>query len=591
MYSFRFGRSLGRWLIGLGVLAAFPFVGAGVASASMGGAPPATTNFRPDLRTVHILTGINAGRVQFCFDKPITIAAASSAEFALGGYRWDTILTGFVGLTPVLDATGDCAIVTMALDHSGSEADLNSYTFGTVQPGAVTASISGGQPNLADSSPSLDSTDHSGTTGHTTGPDLVGVTVGAPAGTNEIIYTFDQPVDTAVLDPGAFRYYNAAGNIQFGAAITGVDGTGDVRVAFGVPTVSDAVIAYVYHGDSGSPEGVNKEPVTPFVGNGGAYSDTPNPETESPTESVTVPGTGGVTARPDLVSAALVPGATNEIDYTFDQNVTLATVGAFVAVTSNGDEIRATSATVQADGKTVRATFSGPNIANYLEEMVVATVYDGGVTNAATVANFAQGKPVGGNGGAFATGFTNAPDATGVTFNSSSGQAVVNFDQRVAANAAGQPVDQTGAAATPLGNWLLLDANGNFLASPTSATVEALGPYLSDVRLTFANPPILAVAKSLEIVGNQASSNPANNNPYVNFAGAPAPAVFSFGNGHGAGVSGFNPAGNVQQILAPTASGASLQGHGVKIVLRRVHITHKTYLKTHHKRSRHHKHR
>jgi hypothetical protein len=578
MYSFRFGRSLGRWLIGLGVLAAFPFVGAGVASASLAGAPPATTNFRPDLRTVHILTGINAGRAQFCFDKPITITAASGPDFELGGYRWDTILTGFAPAgTPVLDSTGDCAIVTMT-PQSGGAADLNSFTFGSVTAGAVTASISGGQPNLPDSSPSLDSTSHSGTTGHTAGPDLAGVTVGAPAGTNEIIYSFDQPVDPAALVPGDFAYYNAAGTLHDGAAITGVDSTGDVRVAFAVPTVSDAVVAVVGRGTGFFP---NSAP-------GAGRDDAGTPSTYNSSVSVTVPGTSGVTAIPDMASAQIVPGATNQIDYVFDQLVNTAVPADFWAVASNGDETSGTSATVLSDGKTVRVTFSAPNITNFLEEITLASVSFDAVKNAAGFFNTFQGKPVGGNAGAFATGFTNAPDATGVTFNASSGQVVVNFDQRVAANAAGQPVAQDGVTPTALADWSLLDANGNFLANPTSATVEALGPYLSDVRLTFANPPILAAAKSLEISGNQTTSNAANTNPYVNFAGAPAPAVFSSGFGHAGGASGMNPAGNVQQILAPTVSGASLQGHGVRMVLRRVHITNR---RTHHKRSRHHKHR
>ena len=59
--------------------------------------------------------------------------------------------------------------------------------------------------------------------------------------------------------------------------------------------------------------------------------------------------------------------------------------------------------------------------------------------------------PVGDNAGAFARGFTTGPDATAVTFNSTTGQAVVSFDQRV---------DLVTAMPDPAG-FVLLDANGS----------------------------------------------------------------------------------------------------------------------------------
>ncbi len=242
-----------------------------------------------------------------------------------------------------------------------------------------------------------------------------------------------------------------------------------------------------------------------------------------------------MTARPDLVSAAL--SGSNQIDYTFDQNVATATdsgscsgypaAGApqFVAVTSNGDEIQAVSATVLSSGKTVRATFSGPNIANYLEEVVVASVYICGVTNANGTNNYPQGKPVGDNAGALGTGFTNAPDAVSTTFDNASGQVTVDFDQRVAANAAGQPVDQGGTTPTDLGNWVLLDNQGNPLATPTSATVVSTGPYTSAVRLTFADPALVSVAQAIELCGNQVPSDDATpSNPYIEWAGVTSSA-------------------------------------------------------------------
>ena len=555
-----------RWAVRLallvGAIAALP-VFAGSAQASVGGAPPPTTNFRPDLISVHLLTGLNAGRAQFCFDKPIAVGG-SGASYRLIGYRWDTVLLG--AGAPVLDSTGKCALVLMGPDHSGGQADLASYSDGSVLGGAVSAAISGGQANLPDSSPLLDSTSHNGTAGHTTGPDLVGVTVGAPAGTNEIIYTFDQPLDTgSPIRANNFEFYDAAGNIHDGVTITGIDSVGDVRVNFGKTVVtSNAVIANI---DSciGNVNGC-----TGVVG----QSDTPDPETYAPEASVTVPGTGGVTALPDLVSTTLVPGSSNQIDYTFDKNVASATADDFQAYTSNGDDILGKSAVVLPDGTTVRVTFSSPNVSSYLEEIVWGEEDGGAVTDTNGNGNTFGGKPAGDNAGAFATGFTNGPDATSVTFDKTSGQVTVFFDQRVAANAAGQPVDNTGAV-IPLGRWTLLDANGNALGNPSTATVQSTGPYQSSVLLTFSNPALVSVAQSLEISGNQASSGA---NPYVQYGGSPLAAVFTSGD---PGITGFQAAGNVQQILAPTVTGAVLQGKGTRIHLRRVHITNKKHRRHH----------
>ena len=54
--------------------------------------------------------------------------------------------------------------------------------------------------------------------------------------------------------------------------------------------------------------------------------------------------------------------------------------------------------------------------------------------------------------------------------------------------------------------------------------------------------------------------------------------MFTFGNPHGPGLPGMNPAGNVQQILAPTATGSAYldpaRGH-VRVAWRWVHIVRK----------------
>ena len=72
-----------------------------------------------------------------------------------------------------------------------------------------------------------------------------------------------------------------------------------------------------------------------------------SPETIAPTESVAVPGTSGLTARPVLLAASLVSPigqGSNQIDYTF--SIPITTVDGdphnLVAVMSNGQEVRAT---------------------------------------------------------------------------------------------------------------------------------------------------------------------------------------------------------------------------------------------------------
>jgi len=298
---------------------------------------------------------------------------------------------------------------------------------------------------------------------------------------------------------------------------------------------------------------------------------------------------------------------TNTIDFTWDQPVTIVNQTRFYAVSSNGDETQSTTATVlSTDPKTVRVTFSGgggTNIANYLEEVVQAWADDAAVQSSNNVTDLAQGKPAGDNANGKAPGYTNGPDATMLTLLKGTGQMVVAFDQRINSNAASQPVQPDGATVTPLGDWIALDANGSGVGSPTSATVESSGAFTSQVRLGGFNPVLIdqGVVKALEIVGNQACGDlPGANrascgvqggNPYTNgYLGfstepaAPGPqsaAVFTFGTPHGTGASGMNPAGNVQQILAPNAT------QSIARLLKNRHWV-KATGKQHHKK--HHKH-
>jgi hypothetical protein len=343
---------------------------------------------------------------------------------------------------------------------------------------------------------------------------------------------------------------------------------------------------------------------------GGDQGSTPQPATYAPLLAVDNPAcasTGCTTVLPKLISSEI--SGSNTIDYTWDQNVTVLCQTCFYATASNGDETTSTTATaLTSNPKVIRVTFSGgggTNIANYLEEIVVGSANDGAVSSSNNFANAAQGKPTGDNASGKAPSFTNGPDATMLTLLKGTGQMLVQFDQRVAANSAGQPVAPNGTTTTPLGDWVALNNNGDSIGIPTSATVEHVSSFIDQVRLAGFNPVLIdqGTVAALEIVGNQFCSNggaavtngtcgQALGNPYSNgFTGqstsnhAPPPgpgqlaAVFTFGTPHGQSASGMNPAGNVQQILAPNSTQAF-----VRLLKHR----HWTKVRKHHKHHKHH---
>jgi hypothetical protein len=305
-----------RWATGLGVLAAFPFLASGVAQAAIAGGNPLTTTNRPDLRTVHI---INAGTgAEFCFDKAISNSspqggtlAGNAGRFRLAGYRYDVAqAAASVG---VETTNTNCAVATMA------GGDLASYSFGTVTDNAVISNAggSGAQGNIGDSTANLDSTAHSGTADHTAAPDLQAVLVDLT--NNRLNYVFDQPVDsgTVALAPALtdlrFLFYDSNGNPHWGQAI-GTSGN-IVSVQFAtapsLDPVSAALQAVVIRGTThteGQPQG-SANTCTPgaLPPSGAVCESGGTTETIAPTESVAVPGTSGLTARPTLLSAALVP--------------------------------------------------------------------------------------------------------------------------------------------------------------------------------------------------------------------------------------------------------------------------------------------
>jgi hypothetical protein len=559
-----------RLAAGLGVLAAFPFLASGVAQAAMAGANPLTTSNRPDLRTIHTNTSFDTAT--YCFDKVVANVGAPN-EFTLGGYRWDVVAP--MQASAVSSSNQQCVEGTVAPKSTyGGTRDLGSYSYGSVEQQAVHSNAGGiGAPgNIADSTANLDSNSHNGTVDHTAGPDLVSV-FPPDVTNNRIIFTFDQPVacGTALGNQSStapnnlrFLYYDQNGTPHFGVAI-GCDSVGDISVQFSTTnSVTNAVRAVVIRGTSPS-EG---QPQTAF-GSSSFNSNNPNcavaeqggdPQTCNPTEAVAVPGTGGTTARPDLTSAAIVQSGgnpTNQIDYTFNQPIASASAGDFTAVLSNAHEISGTGEQVLPNN-VVRVTF-GSALQNIQEMVVKASAYGTAtpgpgcavlsvnLVGGQHVCNTTGGVGVGGNAGAFATGYTTGPDFRSVTFNNSSGEVVLQADQRI------DPASvTTGTGCAPNGTgcfWTLIANDGTVVTStPQSAAVQNNAPYQSQVILTFLTTE-LSRAVAIQVNGAPFCGNDTWNN------GGP----FGHASAHtfGDSSSGFSAQGSVCQVLSPTASGAA----------------------------------
>ena len=578
-----------RWAAGVGVLAAFPFLASGVAQAAMAGGNPLTTTNRPDLRSVHVNNG--AGTAEFCFDKAIAnvspgLSLIDPDNFSLGGYRFDVRLRAVTA--NVESSNTNCVVATMP-----SGKDLTSYSFGSVDDNAVSANAGGAvaQGNIGDSTANLDSTSHNGTTDHTQGPDLQAVIPDVT--NNRINYVFDQPVDNASLQPLCqrdvfrfgpdpscpnlrFLFYDTNGGPHWGTPI-GSSGT-VVSVQFGPfdgDSISNAIQAVVIRGQSfteGQPQGNNNncDPNRGAVCEAGG-----KPETIAPTESVAVPGTSGLTARPVLLAASLVSpgGPSNQIDYTF--SIPIQAVDGdphnLVAVTSNGQEVQATGETVISPN-TVRATFATlPTGLETFQELVVkASVYgcttrfpfgladnplsrnachdrgesgDGAVSSvnpasgAVTRFNQTGGVAVGNNAGAFATGYSTGPDARSVTFDNSTGTVTVQMDQRV--NPGSVDLNRLCGffGVVTRRCFALISSTGTIITDhPNSAAVVNNMPFQSQVVLTYP-PADLQQSVALGIAGP-----PVDNGPISS-------AAFTF-----SGDLQFLPQGTVRQVISPTAS-------------------------------------
>ncbi len=228
---------------------------------------------------------------------------------------------------------------------------------------------------------------------------------------------------------------------------------------------------------------------------------------------------------------------------------TIAGVGGNTLAVGGSTTVRAIFPTAnQFDEYLVKAGVTGPMtgnggtpLANRLCALTGSVIPTCAVVSSTTLnPNTTGSAPIGGNAGAFASGFSTAPDAFRVTFDTQTNTAQVLFDQRV-------------FRGSNL-SYVLLDGNGNAIASASGVSGFATGSTdplaLGLVTLSFPSPAVqVGNAKALEIRGSLGASA----------VGTFAAVGGSFFNG-----ANFNPGpglspadyGNVQQILSPAATSA-----------------------------------
>jgi hypothetical protein len=577
---------LARSLVVLAALAV-PLVGAGVAQAALAGANPLTTTNRPDLRTATLVTG-STNQVKFCFTQTIS-QISSQGAFSVGGYASAGGAPNFLTSTnpTVVDPTNNkCVIATFPVSI-GDTGDLVTTTIAQVAEGAVLTTVGSGLVgNRADSTALTGSTTHNGTAGHTTAPDLTGIVVDNVNTGNTLDFIYDQNVQISTIDSTKFTAY-----YQDGIALTGAPPFGTGGFVSGI-VAGGNVVKVTFSAASPLSTAAHGPTVIGVSQTGAVRAQTPNHDV-STTDASAVAGTAGATTRlPDLQAAQLSTDG-SFIDYTFDKPIAgpctppsaqcvggllrlpagaqgnyqtveagrfIDTAGsAFSATDCKGIASPAGGPCVAGGGKAqlpnnvVRAYFdNSPTLLpigspSVYETLVKAAVTPGAAQTTGLVGNGFGEAPIGGNQGAFATGFTEGPDAFKVTFDNATNTAAALFDARVFFTNAPQ--------------FVLLDANGTPLpggtgvaAGPLASGGDNTGPYVITVSFTGAS---VANAKALEIKG-----------PLL----GPSAASTRF-------------SGGVQQIVSPVGAAAVLKPgakvHWVKVAVKKHHVI---------KKHRHHKH-
>lgn len=438
---------------------------AGPANAALGGATAATFLDRPNLRSVTFDNNI-AG---FHFDRDLRPAGNfGSAAFKLGGYD-SAATSGPDGSAANISVTDP---KTVLVTYASQDVDIDARTFGAVQNNAVQGlGISNG--NLRDATAVVGAQGENGSRGKTVGPDLQSVALDSD--NNRVAYTFDQEVNEVALNAAnasQFGFVDSSGTPRFGADIIDIDG----------PVV-------IVHFANNALNDVDRARQAFVLGNAQIPRSEGNNRPGAPQSNVGVPGKAPLTSRPSLESAQLSPDS-GAIVYTFDQPIvtTAGAPGGFTAISSNATPVAGTSATVLS-GNRVRVLFS---TSDFTEHLVQASVAPGTVrgVNAPGLQNAGNGKPIGGNLGAKATGFTTAPDVLSATINRDEGEVTVTFDSRLS------DVDPT--------QFVLRDEYATVIPGPpaTATFTKSTGPSTATVFLQYT-PAQTAVGQVIDVDGNR----------------------------------------------------------------------------------------
>jgi hypothetical protein len=468
------------------------------ANAAMGGANALTTSLRPDLRsaTVQSTNAVDdTTTVRACFNKAIA-SLPQAALFHIGTYQDDDPGDDINGVSATR-SSANCA------DAVFPDAQATQFTYLTVDGSDGTAPDSGGSAvatngfgNIRDSTALIGSKTNAGTRGFTTAPDLVGIAVNNAQAF--IDYTFDEQVGAISTAANDFQYNLPTGvvvNSLAGAANRAISADGlTVRAFFPAATIAQAVRGIADNGAVDAKTGGDSNPL----------------------RSAARPGSGGFTDRPDLV--AIIPSADGStVDFQFDQVLTAQNGnGNFHIVDSFSTDDTGTGATIVGGvgvGNTVRVTFA-PSGPQENEFWTSGWVDAGGVTGAGGTST-AGGLPAGGNVGAFATGFTIAPEALTVSFDNATDVASVLFDQRW------QLADEN--------DFKLIDDQGSQISAAALNVTGTGSPTAGKITAQVTFPAgTLAGARSLLLQQNAVEVNTIN----------------------------FGPLGNRPQVISPTAPAA-----------------------------------
>lgn len=485
------------------------------ANAALGGANPSNFTNNPNLRTVTVEDQGTSVVALYTFDKPLDQVNANAARFTLGSYAASNREIG----TAATLVSGKPNVVEVVFDDPANAVDADDVTHASVTSGTVRSQLVNSKFNLGDSVAISNGKSKSGTRGLTAGPDLVGVEVDSSnINGNRLLFTFDQKVDAYdTANPDRFRFVTNTGTLRQGNLVTKEnDFTVGVRFPNGV-SVLDAKRGIVLPGVAVAPNGL------------------PNPPAAE-----ALPGTNGITARPDLISAeAATSGGNTTVNFVYDEAVTSADFADFSLFTgADNGPIPGVADAINADGKSVTVTFPGI-VSQFNEHLVYASAASGAVTGTGG-ASYTDGAPVGGNAGANASGFTSAPEALSTTFDKNSGNVSVTYDARLISIGI-----IPGIGINPA-NVKLIGADGIVVpgADPVVTTDGgSANPAQVTVDYKFA-PDQVKAASAIQFAG------------HGGVLGLPGIGDFSYFGANA--LADVEDAANVQQILSPTATASAV---------------------------------